>query len=684
MTSVPLLDWALLSVSLFNTITLFWLAVTILLNAARRAWGVWLVGGGLLAGAIFFVSHTAILGMGRNVFDADVEFWWRFGWPPLILLPLSWNVATLWFTGYWESGQTSSPTRRIGLAATLAFAALLVILLLFADPLPSFGQLALLNLFNPLSIAGVPVIIIALPLYILLCIGLSVINLQTPAPAPAIGQDARRRARPWLVAASISLLTISLLVTALIFYVVLQARTAGLRPALEGLVAWADLTISALVSAAILFVGQAVVAYEVFSGAILPRRGLARGWRRVIILAAGYGIATGAALALDLHPIYGLLTTALLMTLFFALLLWRSFQERERLLAQLAPFVASQGVYNQMVNASPFDQAQGKPREPGTPAFSALCEEILGANLGYLIPTGPLAQLAGASAFPEGAVSPSLDLIPPFFPDDWFCRIDPPLHAGAVWAVRLKGGLLLLGDKQDGGLYALEELEVARAAAERLLDTAASAELARRLVDLQRQRLAATQVADRRTRRALHDDILPQLHTVLLSLPPGTEAAQPLAELHRQIADLLREMPAATAPEFARTGMLAALRLVAEGELAGAFDSVDWQVAPEVEEAARRLPALSAEVAFHAAREAMRNAARHARGETPLHLTISAESGDELWIAIEDNGLGLPPENQPGSGMALHGTLLAVVGGRWESGARVGGGTVVRITLPAG
>jgi hypothetical protein len=54
MTDSPLLNFSILALSLFNTILLVWLGLTILLNAERRAWGVWLIGGGILAGAFFF------------------------------------------------------------------------------------------------------------------------------------------------------------------------------------------------------------------------------------------------------------------------------------------------------------------------------------------------------------------------------------------------------------------------------------------------------------------------------------------------------------------------------------------------------------------------------------------------------------------------------------------------------
>jgi signal transduction histidine kinase len=75
-------------------------------------------------------------------------------------------------------------------------------------------------------------------------------------------------------------------------------------------------------------------------------------------------------------------------------------------------------------------------------------------------------------------------------------------------------------------------------------------------------------------------------------------------------------------------GLLAALRHVVECELAGEFDCVTWAVEPEAEIACTHLSPLTAEVIFYAGREAMRNAARHARGDersSPLHLALTVE-----------------------------------------------------------
>ena len=87
-----------------------------------------------------------------------------------------------------------------------------------------------------------------------------------------------------------------------------------------------------------------------------------------------------------------------------------------------------------------------------------------------------------------------------------------------------------------------------------------------------------------------------------------------LTDAHRQIANLLREMPATTAPEVKRLGLIGALRRVVDEEFGSAFDDVTWQVEPEAEQEARAITLLTAEVLFYTAREAIRNAARHGRG----------------------------------------------------------------------
>jgi signal transduction histidine kinase len=239
-----------------------------------------------------------------------------------------------------------------------------------------------------------------------------------------------------------------------------------------------------------------------------------------------------------------------------------------------------------------------------------------------------------------------------------------------LWSERGLIGVLLLGPKHSGGLYAQEEIEIARTVGERLIDLRASTEMARRLMALQRQRLAESQIVDRRTRRVLHDEVLPQLHAALLSLSTSQsenqEAIASLSSAHRQIADLLRDLPIVTAPDVYRLGLIAALKKTIANEFSSEFEQVEWDVPADVVHQFDLMSPLVSEVVYFAAREAIRNAARYA-GVLPV-LRISAKQLDQnLEIVIEDNGTEYPDPNLneigSGRGLVLHSTMMAVIGG---------------------
>ena len=821
------LDWSSLAVSLFNASLLIWLGLTVALNAERprrerrerralaatgsvatggsvaaggqpgAGWGTALIAASLLAGGLFFVAHSALLSYELNTVSRGLEFWWRLGWWPVIALPLAWYVLVLWYSGYWDDARTALHRRhRFGLWLGAAGLLLMVALVLFANPLPSLGPGARPSPSALLEIAGLPLLALAYPFYILLCMSLALDALLRPGPTGRLlGDLARRRARPWLAAGSALLVLVSLLVGWAIVWIFerLNADPTGpvlITPSLAATIGWADLTIASLIAAAVLMLGQSLVAYEVFTGKTLPRRGLLRFWGNAVVLAAGYGLVAGWSLTLHLRPTYIVLLSTGLLSLFYALFSWRSYVERERYMQQLRPFVASQRLYDHLL-----EQAQAQPGAGPTVAdfapdvaatqitFRALCRNVLDARLAYLVAVGPSAALAGPPlvyqavdvgpsaalagqplVYQAAAVGPSAPLAgPPIVyqasaeaetsqlgpsleavtalvaaSEQSFLAVELPEALGVHWALALRSerrpaagdgliGLLLLGDKLGGGLYTQEEIDIARAGGERLIDTLASAELARRLVVLQRQRLAESQVLDQRTRRVIHDDVLPQLHAALLylhALPasatapvagvpatgvpatgvldaagPAAEAINLLAGAHRQLAELLRELPSGPEPEVARLGLFAALHRLAAGEFAHAFDAVSWQVDSQAEERAGRLPPLAAEVLFYAAREAMRNAARYGRraGEpAQLNLAIRGAWNDQpgaargLSLIVEDNGVGLneppPPDGERpggGQGLALHSTLLAVVGGSLTIQSEPGLFTRVTLCLPA-
>jgi signal transduction histidine kinase len=256
--------------------------------------------------------------------------------------------------------------------------------------------------------------------------------------------------------------------------------------------------------------------------------------------------------------------------------------------------------------------------------------------------------------------------LPPATEGDWRWLVP-------LWSERGLIGILLLGPKQDGSLYALEEIEIARTVGERLIDMCASTEIAQRLMALQRQRLAESQIIDRRTRRVLHDEVLPHLHAALLSLSTSDEhhheVIEALSSAHRQIANLLRDLPIVTAPEVSNLGLIVALQKTIKNEFSGAFDQVIWEIPDEMAGPVEQLSPLVSEVVYFAARESIRNAARHAGANDRLPtLKIATNQRAQEWeIVIEDDCAGTQggqyKEPSSGQGLTLHGTLMAVIGG---------------------
>lgn len=691
------LAWAAQGLSLFNFSVMLWLGAFVLLAAARRTWGVWLTGGSLLLGSIFFLSHSALLGRSQ-VWTAGLDFWWRMAWGPVLALPAAWYAAILWYVGFWENAATPLRQRHqwLGLGAagaTLFIAALLT----FAHPLPSLTAITA----PPTPLIGeLPLLILAYPLYSALCIGASLDALLRPGPAARIiSPAARTRARPWLIATACMLLLVACLVAWALFALVEQINAAlgqatplnvFLSPPLFNTIEAFDIAIALCIAIAVLLAGQAVVTYEVFTGTTLPRRGLRRHWRNAVILAVGYGLVVSWALAIELRPVYTLLLTGGMMMGFVALSNWRVYMDRERSLRQLRPLLGSQQLYAQLLNAEAlaFDAST---------LFHELCENVWETQRAYLIPLGLFAPFTEtALAYPKAAPIPAVaNLLPQLAHPQTLCvPLDPAHYGGAIWAVGLWNtqgllGTLLLGEKSAGGLHTQEEIELARASGERLLDTWASLDLARRLVTLQRQRLTETELLDHRARRVLHDEVLPRLHATLLALSPNPSAAESvdqLAAIHHQIADLLHTLPATLVPGIARNGLFRTLQDVVAEELDGAFGTVQWTLAPQAEARARALPPLVAETLFYAAREVLRNAARHGQPDAAqtLKVTITAQWANGLRLMIEDDGVGFnnAQTKQNGHGLALHSAMLAVVGGTLRVESKPQSFTRVTLTLP--
>lgn len=699
------LNWATLAVSIFNTILLLWLGLTVILNSERRPLGVWVAGAGLLMGSLFFLSHTVILGMGPLQPDVRMDLWWRTGWIPVISMPYAWYLVMLWYSSYWDDPHSGIRQRHqipIILATLLAISTVGLILLFNA--LPTYNQLIQLNLGGVLSIGGIPVLMVVYPLYLVMCIGFSLDVLLHPGtPVRLMGQLARQRARPWLLVATSALLLVSLLVGGIIVWGLYNAHQVINPLEFALIISSFDLIIDVLVAVTILSIGQAVVSYEIFTGKILPRQGLKRYWKWAIILSLGFGVIVSWALLIHLEPIYILMLSIILITGIYAILGWSSFIEQDRYLRSLHPFITSQHLYDQLTLQNP-DTFNLEITE----AFHALCTEILGVKQAFLVPLGIFGPLVGSPiSYPvnigqdeieslqleiQRSITPKIGFAPLILPES--ASLGRNALAVSLWSERGLIGALILGEKLNSSLFTQEEAEIARTVGERMIDSQASNVLAHRLMELERQRLSETKVVDQQTRRLLHDDILPRLQSVMIKLSSNSlkndSAVQEMGEIHHQLSDLMHELPIIIEPELTERGLVGALQESIENEYHQYFNTVLWQVDEKVSQNTDSFSPYVSNVLYHAAREAVRNAAhhgRHSESDQPINLQIAMSWQNRLVIHIQDDGIGFDPSRKNGEvrgqGLAMHSTLMAVVGGSLAVDSFPGKYTTVILKYPA-
>jgi signal transduction histidine kinase len=699
------LDWATLAVSIFNTILLLWLGLTVILNSERRSLGVWVAGAGLLMSSLFFLSHTVILAMGPLQTDVRMDLWWRTGWIPVVSMPYAWYLVMLWYSSFWDDTRSAIHQRHqipIVLATLLAISTVGLILLFNA--LPTYNQLVRLDLGGVLSIGGIPVLMVVYPLYLIMCIGFSLDVLLHPGtPVRLMGQLARQRARPWLLVATSSLLFVSLLVGGIIVWGIYNANQ-GIDPSTFALIiSGFDLIIDLLIAVTIVSVGQAIVSYEIFTGKILPRQGLKRYWKWAITLSLGFGIVVSWAVLIHLEPIFILILSIILITGIYAVLGWSSFNEQEHYLRSLHPFITSQHLYDQLIlqNTDTYNLEI-------TGAFHALCADILGVRQAFLVPQGIYGPLIGNPiAYPgeiskekldtlqlevQQATSTKIGFAPLLLPESGLFGRNT--LAVSLWSERGLIGVMVLGEKINSSLFTQEEVEIARTVGERLIDSKASNELAHRLIELERQRLSETKVVDQETRRILHDDILPRIQSVMIKLSNGSpnidSAIQEMGEIHHQLTDLMHELPVIIEPKLSEQGLVGALQTTIENEYRPYFSSLTWQVDEKVVGNTATFTPYVSNVLYHATREAVRNAAHHGRrseSDIPINLQIEFTWRDRLVINIKDDGIGFDPSTSNGKdrshGLAMHSTLMAVVGGSLAIDSFPGRYTRVILKYPA-
>jgi two-component system sensor histidine kinase UhpB len=206
--------------------------------------------------------------------------------------------------------------------------------------------------------------------------------------------------------------------------------------------------------------------------------------------------------------------------------------------------------------------------------------------------------------------------------------------------------------------------------------------------DSARRALAAQEGERRRIARELHDEIGQVLTGMMLrcetlarrapddlrpALEDLREAARTGAEDVRQIATRLR--PEALDELGLESALLALCSAVAERS--------GLEIARDVQRDLR-IDAEGELVLYRVAQESLTNVVRHADARR-VELTLRRGDGDEVLLEVADDGVGLPADAEHGStGIRGMRERALLVGAELTIGPRPGGGTRVRLRLPAG
>tara|TARA_Y100001937_G_scaffold128708_1_gene207153 strand:+ start:99397 stop:101355 length:1959 start_codon:yes stop_codon:yes gene_type:complete len=403
-----------------------------------------------------------------------------------------------------------------------------------------------------------------------------------------------------------------------------------------------DLLAQLSILIALIQVSQASVRYEVFSGH-MPRLGMLLYFRKTLI-----GLFVVSVLNATLYMIYSdvlwPMVTLSLISLQAGYVEYRLMKDRERLLMRMQPF-ARMDVQEPLF----------RDLDRVDPLLFQLREE-LGLQGIRIQATGTYGSILGDRGMRSSG--------------------DIPPNAEPSARIQLKGPRGVLGELQlYGQKITKEEQEFARSTAERLLDYMALFRFSRTLVLLQQDYMNARKLSETSARRILHDEVLPEIHSLILEGQSPASQSGRLAAIHKKVSNLLQEMPGYD-NTLLRQGLLEAIR---ETMNKPGYASGHLQIhrEPDIDPAQK-------EVVFFAVRELLRNAVSHGSGvvelveipsDDPLNWMLKEMDRNENPARQRESPPKIPktPATHPspdsagtGQGLAIHSAMLLLAGGGLE------------------
>jgi two-component sensor histidine kinase len=482
-----------------------------------------------------------------------------------------------------------------------------------------------------------------------------------------------------------------------------------------------DLTATFAVALVILLIGYSVVRHGILIERSLARRGFFKQWRGIVIVSTAVAIFIAMLVSLTHSNLGGLLLITSLAAVTYALFTWSSYTDHDRYIALLGPFVRSTSL-SHWLNTD----LQKTEQDLGN-LFFHLCHDVLAVQFAYLTIAAGTWKRNFSYRWPQETVlgnklvaldkKSNIDAEAPK-------RIQITLHGQRMicWVLPIfdERGLvaaLYLGPREDGGAFTDEDMDLAQACGQRILDTLGDHEAMHAVAGLLRRRTVDVKLLGAQQRRVLHDEILPQMHLALLRLEtlrsksndksdvvensePSDkgreqglkEAIDLISDAHRRLATMMRTTAPGAPHRLEQDGLMYAIHTMLEQDFQNAFDEIDWQVSEETATAIDiAIPPAIAELIFGAVQEALRNAARHGRGNDVhrhLCLTLSAAYNREepyLEVVVSDDGVGIATSESAtsgtGSGLLTHSALLAIAGGNLTIKSSPGEGVIVKIVL---
>lgn len=248
-------------------------------------------------------------------------------------------------------------------------------------------------------------------------------------------------------------------------------------------------------------------------------------------------------------------------------------------------------------------------------------------------------------------------------------------------------GRLGVSPRRDTRALTPSDRELLNDLARHVAVVAQLARLMNQLRATQRQLIVAREDERHRIQRDLHDRIGPALVGIALQLSVAADAA-PSPDLTELLTSLQREASRATDDlrrlvRDLRPAELDEIGLSTAVEAAAARLSATGALRFDVE-IPLRLPDLPAEVEdgiYQVCIEAMANAVRHS-GASRGVVRISPGVGGGLDVTIEDDGTGIDPDREQGTGLTSMTARVTAIGGELSIGTGEGHGTQVFVHIP--